>query len=122
MTFPATNGVIDSNTVTDVNHDGALGDNAYGIVASGNLSRTSSSRTTWFATAPTWECYDTHDGQSIDFLNNTCIAPGRVGINHVNGGIADPSGRVEGNTIDAGGIHTQWNSITFGGCGPWPTT
>jgi hypothetical protein len=117
VTFPATNGVIDRNTITDLNVDGPLGENAYGIVASGNLSRNIVISNNMVNRAPTWECYDTHDGQSIDFLYNTCIAPGRVGINHVNSGITDPSGRVEGNTIDAGGIHTQWNSITFGGSG-----
>jgi hypothetical protein len=116
-TYPATNGVIDSNTITDLNVDGPLGENAYGIVAGGNVSRSIVISNNMVNRAPTWECYDTHDGQSIDFLNNTCIAPGRVGINHVNSGITDPSGRVEGNTLDAGGIHTQWNSITFGGSG-----
>jgi parallel beta-helix repeat protein len=116
-TFPAANGTISSNTLTDVNHDGPLGQNAYGIVVSGNLSRGIVVSGNTVRNAPTWECFDTHDGQSIDFLNNTCIAPGRVGINHVNAGIADPSGRVEGNTIDAAGLGTQWNSITFGGTG-----
>ena len=115
--------MIDSNTITDLDVDGPLGENAYGIVASGNLSRSIVISNNMVNRAPTWECYDTHDGQSINYLNNTCIAPGRVGINHVNSGVADPSGRVEGNTIDAGGIHTQWNSITFGGSGTiWPTT
>jgi parallel beta-helix repeat protein len=116
-TYPATNGVISQNTVTDVNSDGPLGQNAYGIVISGNLSRNVTVSGNMVNRAPTWECYDTHDGQAIDFLNNTCIGPGRVGINHVNSGIADPSGRVEGNTIDAGGLTSQWNSIAFGGYG-----
>jgi hypothetical protein len=116
-TFPATDGVISGNTVTDLNVDGPLGQNAYGIVISGNLSRNVTVSNNMVNRAPTWECYDTHDGQSIDFLSNTCIGPGRVGINHVNSGIADPSGRVEGNTIDAGGLTSQWNSIAFGGYG-----
>jgi parallel beta-helix repeat protein len=116
-TYPASNGTIDGNTLTDVDHDGPLGENAYGIVVGGDVSRSIVVSNNAVRNAPTWECYDTHDGQSIDFLNNTCVAPGRVGINHVNSGIADPSGRVEGNTIDAGGIHNQWNSIAFGGYG-----
>ena len=121
-TFPATNGVIDSNTITDLDVDGPLGENAYGIVASGNLSRSIVISNNMVNRAPTWECYDTHDGQSIDFLNNTCIAPGRVGINHVNSGVADPSGRVEGNTITPAASTLSGTASRSAVQGPWPTT
>lgn len=112
-----TRGSITSNAVADVNHDGALGENAYGIVISGMLSqdvRVSGNRV---ERAPTWECFDTHGGQSIDFLGNTCVGPGRVGISSIATGAWFPSGRIEGNHIDAGGLDSAWNSIAFAGAG-----
>jgi parallel beta-helix repeat protein len=115
--YAASNGVVDGNTITDVNVDGPLGENAYGIAVTGNISRSVTVSNNMVNRAPTWECYDTHDGQSINFFDNTCIAPGRAGINMTNSGIANPYGRVEGNTIDAGGVHTQWNSIVVVGTG-----
>jgi parallel beta-helix repeat protein len=105
---PGVNFTISGNQLTDIGADGRLGVNAYGIVASGPEGSPSGRVTVSnnsVVNAPTWECYDTHGGPSIYFFNNYCYRPGRVGINASgsNGAVITDS-KVDGNTIDAGGL------------------
>ncbi|MDQ6733044.1 MAG: right-handed parallel beta-helix repeat-containing protein [Nitrospirota bacterium] len=105
--YPGINGTIDSNTITNVDTDGSLGENAYGVTNSApDASHLSTGMTISNNTvdqAPTWECYDTHDGQSVSFVNNTCINPGRVGLNAVYSGVAQVQNiQISGNLFQAG--------------------
>jgi len=121
VAVPGDNGTVDRNTIVDVGHDGALGDNAYGFSASesgGSVSDDVVFSKNYVKNAPTWECYDNHDSQSIHFLDNVCWKYGRIGIASEEHGVQEiTDGLHERNYIHAGGLTSQWNSITLSGAG-----
>jgi hypothetical protein len=116
---PGVNFMISGNQLTDIGADGQLGTNAYGIVASGSPSGHVTISNNRVVNAPTWECYDTHGGPSIYFLNNYCYRPGRVGINAAGEDAPISDSKVDSNTIDAGGLpaRQEWSSIVVIGDG-----
>jgi hypothetical protein len=119
-------GVVDSNVVTNTDVDGPLGENAYPIVVTATTGTHAvnvmvSNNTV--RQAPTWECLDTHDGDSITFSNNICVSPGRTGLMAGNGyGHTPQNIVVTGNTFDRGTVTfycdnsgSSWcNSVGFG--------
>ncbi len=116
---PGHAGSINGNKVTSVCETCSLGANAYGIVLSGSptVSTNVTVQSNEVRNATSWECYDTHDGQNVNFFDNLCTNPGRVGFNIAYSGISDPISRVEGNAVidEAGGPESQWNSIVHTG-------
>lgn len=125
-TFPAKNGVIDHNIVLNVSGDGG---NAYGIVASRNASSPNNPRSTDIVISnnrveniPIWECYDTHGGQRIHFIDNTC-KNAKLGINVAFSGTGrtDPNAlapiecEVRGNTIEKNPAEAYRDAIVFAG-------
>ena len=107
-TFPASNGTVDGNTVTNLNAAGTLKQNAYGLVASGPAGSPSSNiNFTHNAVfySPTWECFDNHGGNSISWQYNYCLAggAGNAAMNAPgNGGNPEVNGIISNNQIDRG--------------------
>jgi hypothetical protein len=116
---PGVNFTISGNRLMDIGADGQLDTNAYGIVTSGSSSSHVTISSNSVVNAPTWECYDTHGGPSIYFFNNYCYRPGRVGINAADADAPISDSKVDGNTIDAGGLpaRQEWSSIVVTGGG-----
>jgi hypothetical protein len=100
--------VVDHNTVNDVHTDGSLGDNAYGIIASGSpVPHDVNVTNNTVDQAPTWECFDTHGGVRVNFLNNTCVNAGRQPIVASGATVS----RIEGNFLDAADRTSVWNGM-----------
>jgi Pectate lyase superfamily protein len=122
------NGVIDGNTVRGISGANTSG-NAYGIVLSRNAASPSNPRSTDIVVSnnnvedvPVWECYDTHGGQRIHFIDNTC-KNAKLGINVAFSGKGqdDPDAlaplecEVRGNTIEKNPADPYRDAIVFAG-------
>lgn len=122
------NGVIDGNTVRGISGANTAG-NAYGIVLSRNAASPSHPRSTDVIVSnnnvedvPVWECYDTHGGQRIQFIDNSC-KNAKLGINVAfsGKGQGDPDAlaplecEVRGNTIEKNPADPYRDAIVFAG-------
>jgi hypothetical protein len=118
-TFPASNGTFDGNTVTDVDTTGPLRENAYGLVASGPAGTPSFNLTfthNAVFNAPTWECFDNHGGNNIQWRYNYCLAggSGNSAMNMPgNGQNPENNGVVDDNQIDRGVSQLPFDSIVM---------
>ncbi len=122
------NGVIDKNTVRGVWGNNS-GGNAYGIVLSRDATIPTNPRSTdvvvsnnFVEDVPVWECYDTHGGQRIQFIDNTC-KNAKLGINVAFSGKGqdDPDAlaplecEVRGNTVEKNAAEPYRDAIVFAG-------
>jgi Pectate lyase superfamily protein len=122
------NGVVDKNVVRRVSGDNSSG-NAYGIVLARNELSPSNPRSTDVIVSsndvqdvPVWECYDTHGGQRILFIDNYC-KNAKLGINVAFSGLGqnDPNAlapidcEVRGNTIEKNEAEPYRDAVVFAG-------
>jgi hypothetical protein len=122
------NGVIDGNLLWGVSGDNSSG-NAYGIVLSRDAQKPTNPRSVDVVVSnnhvqdvPAWECYDTHGGQRISFINNSC-KNAKLGINVVFSGLGqdDPNAlaplecEIRGNTIEKTATEPYRDAIVFAG-------
>jgi Pectate lyase superfamily protein len=122
------NGLIDRNTIRGVWGRNS-GGNAYGIVLSRDAQNSANARSSDVVVSnnavqdvPVWECFDTHGGQRISFISNSC-KNAKLGINVAFSGKGqdDPNAlaplqcEVRGNTVEKNAGEPYRDAIIFAG-------